>query len=148
LRRLDRRIGGLRAGSASYIYGPGPVAHRLLNPAATRRRYREPSAVFADHCLAVSGLVVDLLVTCRAAGHSMAALQSEPACWRTYSSPTRREVLRPDLFVAAEVGDYEHRWFVEVDRDTEHRPVIARKGEAYLRYYQSGVEQAAYEVFP
>src|SRR3954465_2325519 len=28
--RLDRRVGGLRAGSASYVYGVGPVAQRLL----------------------------------------------------------------------------------------------------------------------
>src|SRR4051794_4354412 len=39
LDRLVRRVGGIRAGSASYVYGPGPVGHRLLEATGRGRRY-------------------------------------------------------------------------------------------------------------
>src|SRR5687768_17285305 len=30
LRRLERTVGGVRAGSGAYVYGLGPAGHRLL----------------------------------------------------------------------------------------------------------------------
>src|ERR1051326_2725294 len=43
LARLQRRtIGGVWAGSASYIYGLGPIGHRLGDEDGPRRRLREP----------------------------------------------------------------------------------------------------------
>src|SRR5690242_9100083 len=51
LARLQRRVGGVRAGSASYVYVLGPVGRRLLGE---RHRYTEPSPLFLDHTLAVA----------------------------------------------------------------------------------------------
>jgi hypothetical protein len=46
-------------------------------------------------------------------------------------------------------GEYELRWFIEVDRSSESVPVIVRKCQLYADYYQSGKEQAAQGgVFP
>ena len=39
-------------------------------------------------------------------------------------------------------GEYELRWFIEVDRGSESLPVIVRKCRLYADYYQSGREQA------
>ncbi|MCU1392041.1 MAG: hypothetical protein JWM34_469 [Ilumatobacteraceae bacterium] len=79
----------------------------------------------------------------------MLGLQTEPWCWRRYSASIGGEaILRPDLFVSIGQGDLEHRWFVEVDRGTEHLPTLLRKCRAYDSYYRSGVEQAEHDVFP
>jgi hypothetical protein len=53
---LDRRIGGIRAGSASFVWRVGPVGDRLLREAdsSARQRQREPGRLFLDHCLAVA----------------------------------------------------------------------------------------------
>jgi hypothetical protein len=146
--RLERRIGGLRAGSASFVYGLGPVGQRLIEADGPRRRFREPSATFVDHTLAVSQLVVDITALSRAGGWELLQIQGEPRCWRSYGGVGGREVLRPDLFLVLGVGDYEHRWFVEVDRGTETLPSLLRKCRSYAAYYASGREQATHEVFP
>jgi hypothetical protein len=57
-------------------------------------------------------------------------------------------VVRPDLFLALGVGEYEHRFFVEVDRGTEHLPALIKKCRLYESYYASGREQAAHGVSP
>jgi hypothetical protein len=47
------------------------------------------------------------------------------------------------------VGEYELRWFIEIDRASESLPVVVRKCRLYGEYYQSGKEQAAHcGVFP
>jgi Replication-relaxation len=74
--------------------------------------------------------------------------QAEPACWREVSTLGGRVVLRPDLFVVLLVDKYELRWFVEVDRGTEHLPTLLRKCGLYHAYYKNGVEQRLHEVFP
>ena len=148
--RLERRIGGIRAGSASFIYALGPVGHRLLAETdIARPRLREPSLPFVDHTLAIAQLVVDLTLAARRGLHEVLRLQTEPWCWRRYSAMMGGEaVLRPDLFVSIGQGDLEHRWFIEVDRGTEHLPTLLRKCRAYDSYYRSGVEQAEHDVFP
>ena len=57
-------------------------------------------------------------------------------------------MLRPDLYLAIGVGDYEYRYFIEVDRGTEHLPAIVRKAQLYDRYYRSGKEQHNDGLFP
>lgn len=148
LLRLHRRIGGIHAGSASFIYGLGPVGERLLARQGARRRYREPSARFVDHTLAVSQLITDLIVAARRGELTVLGCQPEPRCWRGFSGSGGRVVLRPDLYVAIGAGGYEHRFFVEVDRATEHLPALVRKCRLYEAYYQSGREQAAHGVAP
>ncbi len=146
--RLERRIGGVRAGSGSFIYALGPVGHRALQRTHPRPRYREPTALFVDHTLAVTQLVVDLTTATRTGALELLVCQSEPRCWRTFTSAAGLTVLRPDLFVAVGVGEFEHRWFVEVDRGTEHLPALIRKCRIYESYYATGSEQGAHGVFP
>lgn len=145
--RLPRRVGGLRAGSHAFIYGVGPVGHRLLQADGSRLRVYEPGESFVDHQLAVSQLVVDLILASRRGELEILAVEGEPACWRTVPA-IGRSVLRPDLFMAIGAADLEYRWFVEVDRGTHRSPALLRKAELYESYYRSGVEQATYGVFP
>lgn len=146
--RLDRRIGGVRAGSRSFVYALGPVGHRVLQRSEPRPRYREPSAVFVDHTLAVTQLVVDLTAAARQDQIDLLGCQPEPRCWRQFTSTSGLTVLRPDLFVSLGIGESEHRWFVEVDRGTEHLPALIRKCRQYEAYYATGTEQAKNDVFP
>src|SRR5579864_3925573 len=58
LARLNRRnVGGLHAGSSSFIYTLGPVGNRLVGE---RRRVHEPSLTYLDHVLAVADVHVAL----------------------------------------------------------------------------------------
>lgn len=145
--RLERRIGGARAGSRSFIYALGPVGHRLLALSSPRPRFREPTAMFADHTLAVTQLVVDIALTTRTTTTDLLVCQPEPRCWRPFSLAGTMTILRPDLFVALGVGDFEHRWFCEVDRGTEHLPALIRKCRLYQQYYATGKEQGLHGVF-
>lgn len=147
--RLERRIGGVRAGSAGYIYALGPVGQRVIGEGGTRRRLREPVAHSALHTLTISELVVETTEASRQSELEILQLQTEPTCWRYgLNSFGTKEVLKPDLFVSVGVGDFEHRWFVEIDMGNQSTPSLLRKCEAYERYYRSGVEQAAHDVFP
>lgn len=147
--RLERRIGGVRAGSASYVYAIGPVGQRVLDRQEPRARFREPSTTFALHTLAIAQLITDITLTSRTSRLDLLQLQPEPACWRSTTVGLGvPSVLRPDLFVAVGVGDFEHRWFIELDLGTEHLPTLLRKCHAYETYYLSGAEQATHEVFP
>lgn len=145
--RLARRVGGVRAGSASFVYALGPVGQRLCDEQRSRPRRYEPSAAFVDHQLAVSQLVVDLTSAEQRGRLEILTVEGEPACWRTLPA-LGRSVLRPDLFIAIGAADLEYRWFVEVDRGTHHRPALLRKAQLYESYYRSGIEQASGEVFP
>lgn len=146
--RLERRIGGVRAGSRAFVYALGPVGHRILQRNGARPRYREPSATFVDHTLAVTQLVVDIIAASRSSAIEVLGLQGEPRCWREHTSASGHTVLRPDLFVSLGVGDLEHRWFCEIDRGTEHLPALLRKCRAYETYYGTGREQGRHGVFP
>src|SRR5205823_850906 len=53
LRRLERRVGGIRAGSASYVYTLSWAGRRLVGE-TTARRVDEPSRTFLNHTLAVA----------------------------------------------------------------------------------------------
>jgi hypothetical protein len=147
LSRLERRVGGVYAGSAGYVYTLGPVGHRLLELNEPRPRLREPSKLFAEHTLAISQLVVDLTLAHRAEQLELLQVQTEPECWRRIPGLERR-ILRPDLFVAVGAGELELRWFVEVDRSTVEIPRLLRKCHLYEAYYRSGAEQQAHGVFP
>jgi hypothetical protein len=146
---LERRIGGIRAGSAGLVLALGSVGQRVLSANGPRRRSHEPGYRFVDHTLGTSQLVVDLRVAARHGALDVLEAQAEPSCWRQFSGLGGRQWLRPDAFVVLGVGDYELRWFIEVDRASESLPVVLRKCRLYADYYQSGTEQAAHGgVFP
>ena len=140
--RLERRIGGVRAGSAGLVLALGPVGQRVLARGGPRRRSYEPTLRFVDHTLATTQLVVDVTVAARQGSLDVLDAQAEPQSWREFSGPGGRRLLRPDAFLALGVGEYELRWFIEVDRASESLPVIVRKCRLYADYYQSGKEQA------
>lgn len=154
LARLDRRIGGLRAGSSGYVYYLGPAGQRLLaywqGRGLVRGRYRpEPALRYVAHRLAVSQVYVDLRVAAGAGELELLTFDVEPDCWRTHETGFGGQVvIKPDAFARLGVGAYEDRCFVEVDLGTESRTVIARKLRTYSAYYHSGQEQAAHGVFP
>jgi hypothetical protein len=147
--RLERRIGGVRAGSAGFVLALGSVGQRVLASDGPRRRSYEPTLRFVDHTLAVAQLIVDVTVASRRGLLDLLDVQAEPRCWREFSGMGGRRLLRPDAFLVLGSGKYELRWFIEVDRASESLPVIVRKCRLYADYYQSGKEQAAQGgVFP
>jgi hypothetical protein len=146
--RLERQIGGVRAGSKAFVYGLGPVGHRLLERTGPRPRYREPGALFVEHTLAIAQLVVTVTTAARRGDCEVISWQGEPKCWRTFSTAGGRATLLPDLYLSLGNGAYEYRYFVEIDRNTEHLPAIVTKAQLYNRYYRSGREQSRDELFP
>ncbi len=142
--RLERRIGGIRAGSAGFVLALGPVGQRIVVTNGVRRRAYEPTLRFVDHTLAIADLVVDVTLAARKGRRlDLLECQPEPRCWREFPGLGGRRLLRPDLLLVLGVGDYELRWFIEVDRGSESLPVIIRKCRLYADYYQSGKEQSA-----
>jgi Replication-relaxation len=149
LARLPRVIGGLRAGSAGYVYTLDRAGSRLLRPGRTFRRPDDPGGRFLDHSLAISELYVGLVETHRLGTLTLASFMSEPACWRGFPGMGGgRVTLKPDCAVTTRLGRYEDRWLIEVDRATEAVSVVARKCELYRRYWQTGTEQARLGIFP
>jgi hypothetical protein len=148
--RLERRIGGVRAGSAGHVYGLGPVGKRLIaywrgEGASRVRTPYEPGLAFVRHTLAVTEQYVLLREAERAADLELLAFDGEPDCWRSLPGG---DSLKPDALVRLGVGDFEERSFVEVDCGTEGRGALARKCRRYAAYFQTGIEQAESGVFP
>lgn len=147
LDRLDRRIGGVRAGSSGFVYSLGPVGHRLIRH-SKRPSSRQPGPWFVAHTLAISDLVVGLSAASTQGRCELLQWQSEPKCWRVFDSFAGRVTVRPDLFVAIGLGEFERQFFIEVDRATQHVPTILGKAKVYEQYYRSGREQAESGLFP
>lgn len=150
---LSRRIGGVRAGSGSLVWYITHAGERLIYlqsyTLTPTKRFFEPSPYFLAHTLAVADVAVELTELCRKGrGLSLTILQAEPDCWRTYSEYGKVLALKPDLFAITVSGQYEDRWFIEVDLDTESPSKIVSKCEKYHKYYRTGQEQQESEVFP
>lgn len=149
--RLERRIGGVRAGSASFVYALAPLGQRIIDPDGEMRvRYREPSEEFLEHTLAVAQLAVDLNTLARGSDDlGILALDAEPGCWRHFNVGFEGvQTLKPDLSVSLRVGEFEYRWFVEVDLSTHSGAAVVRKCRIYDRYWQTGIEQDRSGLFP
>jgi Replication-relaxation len=146
--RLDRRVGGVRSGSASFVYALTSLGQRVIRADGPRRRLAEPSERFVEHTLAVADVFVQISVHARQLGWELLSWQSEPDCWRAVNTLGGRIILRPDFYVVLDVDGYELRWFVEIDRATEHLPAITRKCRLYHSYYKGGHEQRLNKVFP
>jgi hypothetical protein len=149
---LDRRVGGIRAGSASYVWHVDVVGDRLLREAqdkrARRRRY-EPSLHFLTHTLAVVDTHLALLHLGRTSAVEVVRVETEPTCHRRYQGlGGGMSTLKPDLFALTATGDFEDSWTFEVDLGTESVPRLVAKCHEYENYRRSGVEQDANGVFP
>lgn len=148
LARLQRRIGGLRAGSDGYVYALGPLGDRLLREGSPRRRVREVSDGFAKHTIGVTQLHVDLLVASREGGFTVLAVETEPQCWRRIEGLGGYDWLKPDLAVVTATLEHEVHSFVELDLGTEHRGALLRKLTAYEAAYRAGAEAHRRGLFP
>lgn len=151
---LDRRIGGVRAGSNANVWSltePGARLLRSIDEADMPFRFRpqEPTTSFMEHTLAVAEVTVRLSEAARGGDFSLLALDREPACWRAHSG-THGGVarLKPDLYAITASGKYEDHWFFEVDRSTEPPSRVIRTCLKYETYRSTGMEQNATGVFP
>ncbi len=154
LERLPRSVGGVRSGSAGFVYRLGLGGQRLAvdrgwQPERRRRRSLVPGTLFVRHALQVSELHTLLVEADRSRCFELLQLTSEPACWRSYGGLAgQRQTLKPDSYVRLGVGAYEHSYFIEVDQGTEGSRAVERQLQLYVAYYLSGAEQQARGVFP
>jgi len=148
LLRLDRRLGGVRAGSSGWLYQLSTRGKRVVGVSGRGRTW-EPGARFVDHALAVLELHIQLTEAQRRHDLSGLRVEHEPAIWRRFTTASGPQTLKPDLLVELTTIDgWELRWFVEIDRGTEHLPTVLTKCQLYERYWRSGHEAAIHEVFP
>lgn len=152
LARLSRRIGGVRAGSDSFVYALDVGGQHLLSERREDRRIQRPwtpGAAFTRHALLVSELYVRLVEAERHGRLELLDFTGEPSCWRSFAGPGGgRLLLKPDACVRTGLGSYVDAWFVEVDRATESPSTLDRKLALYRRYWLSGREEAKHGVFP
>jgi hypothetical protein len=152
--KLNRQIGGIHAGSGSYIWGIDDAGDRLLradHPArhAKRQRTFDPSPLFLTHTLAVAETRVMLEEAAHSERLELIAVTTEPSNWRTFAGHvSATQMLKPDLHAVTAVGEYEDHWFIEIDNGTESLPTVIGKCEIYQRYFESGREQATSGIFP
>jgi hypothetical protein len=154
LTMLDRRVGGVRAGSAATVWALDAAGQRIASEAGpaggTRpRRPWTPSLPFIAHRLDISSLYVDLVEAHRNAACELILFEAEPLAWRRFAGPHGGSSnVKPDAAVRLGVADFERGFFIEVDRGTEALPTIARKCLAYRRYWEAGREQSRLGYFP
>lgn len=154
---LPRMIGGLGAGSGASVWHVSGTGKRILSvkdgsgTQLSAARVREPSIRFVAHALAIADARVTLTEATRAGAFGLAKVEIEPNSWRRYLGAfAARETLKPDLAVATTSadGEFEDRWFIEVDLGTEHLPTVLRKCAQYEAYRRTGDEQHRHGVFP
>jgi hypothetical protein len=135
LATLERRIGGVRAGSSGLIYALDVAGKRLMAGEGRATRPRTPSARHVRHVLAVSQLYMDLVELVRAGKLQLDQFKAEPASWWPAG---RGGWMKPDAYVLAATDDHRDHWWVEVDLATEHGPALKRKLATYLDFYDRG----------
>ncbi|CAI7977255.1 conserved hypothetical protein [Frankia sp. Hr75.2] len=143
---LERRVGGVRAGSDGLIFCLDTAGTRVLERRQTAtgqpaeggraRRPRTPRPLFLAHALAGSDLYVSLRETERQTpGLTIEAFDAEPACWWPAGADNW---LKPDAYVALATEQFiDHTW-VEVDRATESLPTLHRKLLTYVSFVNRG----------
>lgn len=150
LTRLERRVGGVRHGSASFVWCLDVIGDRLTRDQhQARRRQHEPSFAFLVHTLAVTETHVQLDEAASTGAFHLTAIQVETEAWRPYVAPDgAQRILKPDLMVTISTDAYDDHWYLEVDLGTESLPVLLRKCTAYEEYRRTGRPQAEHGVFP
>ncbi len=153
---LERRVGGVRAGSAGYIWHLTTTGARLLAYLAGSgkpRRFHEPSQRLLDHCLMIGDIHLTLRTGLAPYGIELSNVTFEPDTWRRYSGiGGEPRLVRPDLAavttVATDEGPVDDYWLLEADRGSEHPPTVIRACQRYLEYFATGIEQARHQVLP
>lgn len=138
---LQRRIGGVRAGSAGHIYALTNAGHRLhailadqpCPPRATNPA--TPGTLFLAHTLAISDIYVALTLAQRDHNFTLATFTTEPHCW----CPTGHgDYLKPDAYCVLATATHRDCWWLEIDQATESLPRIRTKCRTYLDYLTHG----------
>lgn len=141
---LERRVGGVRAGSAGLVYAlnaSGQRAVSLLAPETAdgvrARRPWTPGELFLRHGLDVSEMFVLLRERERAGELELAGFSTEPDCWH---SNGMGGVIKPDGYVVLRaIGrEVEDCWWVEVDRATVSLTTLRSKLLAYVDFAITG----------
>jgi hypothetical protein len=147
LERLQRRVGGVRAGSRSHTYRLGGAGHRLLG--TPRKSLEEPGLAHLAHNLELSELYVRLQTQAEDELQVL-GFQPEPDCWRRFLGAHGEPViLKPDGFAQARVAGRTRLWFIEIDRGTLSSQTIRTKLKVYRDYLNTGIEQEQHSgVFP
>lgn len=143
LTTLERRIGGVRAGSAGLVFALDTAGQWLASLEAisggdelSLRRPAEPSGRLAAHTLGVAELYVRLREAERRGGLTLAAFGTEPACWWPNGLGGW---LKPDAHLAVAHQDVTDHWWLEQDQATQSLPTIRRKLTAYLDFVRRGL---------
>ena len=102
---LDRRIGGVRSGSGSFVWAisiKGLKWLKYFKPslAITRQNNYEPTWHHLEHTLAISEIFVQLTeLKNRHSIQSIDKFQFEPNCWRGWlDNHAGRMILKPDCY--------------------------------------------------
>lgn len=147
LERLHRRQGGHRAGSAGFTYRLSTQGRRATGHEGRGAR-QQPSEHQTLHLLACAEVSVQIREAERLGQIGSLTVTHEPETWRRFVGPHGSiEVIKPDLLAELVTSNgWELRWFIEVDRATEHLPTVIRKCSQYQRYWHTGAEP--HPVFP
>ena len=153
IRSLQRRIGGVRAGSGSFVWTLTSGGFRLLcldsGAKQSRKQFREPSLHFLEHTLIISEAYLQLTQICFKHNVALSKVNFEPDCWRRYSAKNGKAIiLKPDLYAVTRGSGYEDCWFLEIDRATETPERVVEKCGRYIQYLCTGAEQKQRGVFP
>ena len=152
--KLNRQIGGIHAGSGSYVWGLDDAGDRLMRADASvsngkRQRTFDPSQMFLAHTLAIAEARVMLEEAARENLIELIEVTTEPKNWRTFPGKSLTvQILKPDLHAITATGEFEDHWFIEIDNGTESLPTVLNKCVVYQQYYETGREQSAAGVFP
>lgn len=150
-----RRIGGAQGGSRASEWHLTEGGHRLLNAKngikreKRNPRNREVSWQHLSHTLAIAEFYVYVVeLTRKYQDFEIQQVEFEPDCWRLFTRNGQQVNLKPDLFISFKNGEYEERWFIEIDLSTESLPVVLTKARRYFHYYHTKREQHNHGVFP
>lgn len=138
---LNRRIGGIRAGSAGHIYTLTPAGRRFLALQRGQqlpkrlRRPRTPGEPFLNHALTISEIYVNLVESSRNQDFHVSTFVTEPACWHPIGG---NQYLHPDAYTVLDARKYQDCWWLEIDQATESLPRITRKCRTYLKFLTYG----------
>lgn len=140
---LERRIGGVRGGSAGAVFSLDVAGQRLVtarwpDTVASDKRARRPwtpGRLFVSHALAVSEVYVSLVEHSRAGSITLEAFNTEPLSWWPDGLGG---YLKPDAYLALSAASVVGHWWLEVDRATESLPTLRRKLLTYLDFVRRG----------
>lgn len=138
---LERRVGGVRAGSAGLVYALSAGGQRLRDMETSgqgrRRPAYTPGVLFLAHALAVSEVFVQLHETLRGApGHRLERFAVETAARFAAGDEL---TLHPDALVVLAGSSVEDVWWLEIDRGTESLPRLRGMLQRYVAFAGSGV---------